>query len=85
MVMLKRLDTGSPWPLHNGGNGKYAMEDGALRLTQVVRASTAAPTYFAPERIAIQSRNGNTDDGAFVDGGVTPFNDPAWQLLMLDV
>jgi uncharacterized protein len=83
MIMTKRLDTGSPWPLNNGGLGKYAAQDGALRLTQVIRASTAAPTYFAPEAIAIHARDGSVVDGAFVDGGVTPFNDPALQLLML--
>jgi len=83
MIMAKRLDTGSPWPLNNCGRGKYAAQDGALRLTQVVRASTAAPTYFAPEEIAIHARDGSVVDGAFVDGGVTPFNDPALQLLML--
>ena len=83
MIMTKRLDTGSPWPLNNGGHGNYAAQDGALRLTQVVRASTAAPTYFAPEEIAIHARDGSVVNGAFVDGGVTPFNDPALQLLML--
>ena len=83
MIMTKRLDTGSPWPLNNGGHGPYAAQDGALHLTQVIRASTAAPTYFAPEEIAIHRRNGSVVDGAFVDGGVTPFNDPALQLLML--
>jgi uncharacterized protein len=83
MIMTKRLDTGSAWPLNNGGRGKYAAQDGALRLTQIVRASTAAPTYFAPEEIMIHAREGTVVDGAFVDGGVTPFNDPALQLLML--
>ena len=83
MIMTKRLDTGSPWPLHNSGGGPYAAEDGALHLTQIVRASTAAPTYFAPEEMQIHSRSGSVVDGAFVDGGVTPFNDPALQLLML--
>jgi uncharacterized protein len=83
MIMTKRLDTGSPWPLHNSGRGRYATEDGAMRLAQVVRASTAAPTYFAPEEIEVRSRNGAKFKGAFVDGGVSPFNDPALQLLML--
>jgi hypothetical protein len=83
MVTTKRLDTGSPWPLTNGGGGRYAAQDGALRLTQVVRASTAAPTYFEPERIKISSRDGSVVDGEFVDGGVSPFNDPSLQLLML--
>jgi hypothetical protein len=83
MIMAKRLDTGSPWPLNNGGRGEFAAQDGALLLTQIVRASTAAPTYFAPQEIPIHSRNGTVVNGAFVDGGVTPFNDPALQLLML--
>jgi uncharacterized protein len=83
MIMTKRLDTGSPWPLNNGGRGRYATADGALRLTHVVRASTAAPTYFEPEEIKISRRDGTVVDAAFVDGGVTPFNDPTLQLLML--
>jgi hypothetical protein len=83
MIMTKRLDTGSPWPLHNHPNAKYAAQDGELLLSQVVRASTAAPTYFEPERIPISSRERKVVDGAFVDGGVSPFNDPALQLLML--
>ncbi len=83
MIMTKRLDTGSPWPLNNGGGGTYAKQDGALRLAEVVRASTAAPTYFEPQEIKISSRDGDTVEGEFVDGGVSPFNDPALQLLML--
>ena len=62
---------------------EFATQDGALRLTEIVRASTAAPTYFRPQAIRISSRDGSTVDAAFVDGGVSPFNDPALQLLML--
>ncbi|MHC1945044.1 patatin-like phospholipase family protein [Bradyrhizobium sp. UFLA06-06] len=83
MIMTKRLDTGSPWPLHNHPDAIFAKQDGGLRLTQVVRASTAAPTYFSPQEITISSRSGGAVSGAFVDGGVSPFNDPALQLLML--
>jgi hypothetical protein len=50
-----------------------------------VRASTAAPTYFEPQTIEIASRDGKVVKGAFVDGGVSPFNDPTLQLLMLAV
>lgn len=84
MIMTKRLDTGSPWPLHNHPRARYSAQDGKLSLTQVVRASTAAPTYFEPQTIRISSPGkGVTTTGAFVDGGVSPFNDPALQLLML--
>jgi patatin-like phospholipase len=85
MIMTKRLDTGSPWPLHNHPGARYAAQDGQLRLSQVVRASTAAPTYFEPQTMEISSRDGKTVKGSFVDGGVSPFNDPALQLLMLAV
>jgi predicted patatin/cPLA2 family phospholipase len=83
MIMTKRLDTGSPWPLHNHPDAAYAAQDGRLLLTQVVRASTAAPTYFEPEQIEISSRDGSSVLGAFVDGGVSPYNDPALQMLQL--
>ena len=83
MIMTKRIDTGSPWPLHNHPEGRYYGQDGMLHLTKVVRASTAAPTYFEPEQIDITSRTGAVVHGAFVDGGVSPFNDPALQLLVL--
>jgi uncharacterized protein len=85
MIMTKRLDTGSPWPLHNHPNARFAAQDGKLLLSHVVRASTAAPTYFEPQTIEISSRDGTVVKGAFVDGGVSPFNDPALQLLMLAV
>jgi len=83
LVMTKRFDTGSPWPLHNHPSATYAAQDCALRLVEIVRASTAAPTYFQPEEIAISSRAGVIVQGAFVDGGVSPFNDPSLQLLMV--
>src|SRR5439155_22767862 len=58
------------------GNGDYL-------LWQAVRASTAAPDYFDPERITIAAIPGHPPiDGDFVDGGVSPFNNPALQALM---
>jgi hypothetical protein len=45
----------------------------------------ATPTYFKPETIKISSRDGKIVKGAFVDGGVSPFNNPALQTLMLAV
>jgi hypothetical protein len=50
----------------------------------VVRASTAAPRYFEPERIVISQGSGEQKSvqGEFVDGGVSPFNNPALQAVM---
>lgn len=93
MVMTKRLDTGSPWPLHNNPKGKYyndrpqrvgGLGNKHFLLRSIVRASTAAPSYFEPERLHVSTdETGNYVDGAFVDGGVSPSNNPALQLLML--
>ncbi len=93
MVMTKRLDTGSPWPLHNNPKGKYyndrperagGLGNKHFLLRSIVRASTAAPSYFEPERLHVSTdETGNYVDGAFVDGGVSASNNPALQLLML--
>ncbi len=91
LVMTKRMDTGSPWPLGNNPKGKYfraaagddwiSNED--FPLWQVVRASTAAPSYFKPEKITIsRKRGGKPIRGEFVDGGVSPFNNPTLQAFM---
>ncbi|MDX1521785.1 MAG: patatin-like phospholipase family protein [Anaerolineae bacterium] len=87
MVMTKRLDTGSPWLLHNNPRGKYyGARPGSTYtpnrdylIRTVVRASAAAPHYFEPEQIQISPDT----IGAFVDGGVSPYNNPALQSLML--
>jgi patatin-like phospholipase/acyl hydrolase len=91
LIMTKRFDTGSPWPLGNNPNGRYFRAGADARwisnadypLWQVVRASTAAPSYFDPERITIAAETGKTPvEGTFVDGGVSPFNNPSLQALM---
>lgn len=86
-VVMKRLDTGSPWVVFNNPRGKYfeqrpgsnAIPNKDFLVRDVVRASTAAPTYFKPELIEV----GAGQKGAFVDGGVSPHNNPALLLFML--
>jgi hypothetical protein len=90
LVVIKRLDTSSPWPVSNNPNGKYfksrpggTIGNGDYLLWQAVRASTAAPDYFDPERITIAAMPGHTPIyGDFVDGGVSPFNNPSLQAVM---
>ncbi len=91
LVVTKRLDTGSPWPLGNNPAGKYFragkddswISNGDYPLWQVVRASTAAPSYFDPESITIAAAAGKVPQtGTFVDGGVSPFNNPSLQAFM---
>lgn len=78
-VIAKRADTASTWPINNHPGGRYFEHNRAMPLHQVVRASTAAPTYFIPEALEV----GEGERGAFVDGGVSMANNPALQLFLV--
>ncbi|HEV8333304.1 MAG TPA: patatin-like phospholipase family protein [Steroidobacteraceae bacterium] len=91
LVMTKRLDTGSPWPISNNPKGAYfaarpnaVVGDADYPLWQVVRASTAAPAYFDSQQITIAraAAGAKAVTGEFVDGGVSPFNNPALMAMM---
>lgn len=84
MAVLRNISTGSPWPLTNNPEAKYndpGRPDSNLKLPlwQVVRASTAAPVYFPPEVVQLDPSNPERAF-VFVDGGTTPYNNPAWAL-----
>ncbi|NJO21939.1 MAG: hypothetical protein HC868_02055 [Sphingomonadales bacterium] len=76
-------------------DGSY-MGNRYYRLADLVCASAAAPYYFAPKRLRmvhkgksrIEDERGvqhkiEDTHGIFIDGGVSPFNNPALTLLML--
>ena len=69
MMVMRNATTDSPWTICNNPQAKYNDRQRtdcnlALPLWQLVRASTAAPTFFPPEQIAIGKNN-----FIFVDGG----------------
>ncbi len=83
MLVLRNATTGSAWPVSNNPFAAYNEPARTtcnlkLPLWQLVRASTAAPSYFPPEQIQI-----GTNQFLFVDGGVTSFNNPAFQLFLM--
>lgn len=84
LVVTMNRSTDSPWPITNNPNAKYndpKRLDCNLRipLYQLVRASTAAPAYFRPETLQWDPNNPEKTF-VFVDGGVTPYNNPAFLL-----
>ena len=95
MIMIRRADTASPWPVHNNPVGKYYagppensgeqwMANKDFNVADLVLASTAAPSYFEPQKMVVgRLPNGHPEVGLFVDGGVTPHNNPALALLRL--
>ncbi|MBW1298123.1 patatin-like phospholipase family protein [Aquimarina litoralis] len=78
-IITKRIDTLSTWPLTNHPNAKYYDQNKGILLHKLIRASTAAPTYFQPQKINV----GANELGTFIDGGVSLANNPALQLFLL--
>ncbi len=82
-IVAKRADTNSAWALLNHPQGKFfdtiLGKNKNIPLWQAVRASSAAPTYFAPQMIDV----GDGQQAAFIDGGVSMSNNPSLLLLMV--
>lgn len=84
LVVTMNRTTDSPWPISNNPNAKYNKIDRAdcnlkIPLYQLVRASTAAPAYFRPETLQ-WAPDDPEKTFVFVDGGVTPYNNPSFLL-----
>lgn len=98
-VVTKRIDTGSVWVLTNNPRHKFwdrnsphwrafwdrtdpALQfyaNGSYDLELIVRASASAPFFLNPVPFDIAA----DQTGLFLDGGASPFNDPAAELLMM--
>ncbi|MBK8744219.1 patatin-like phospholipase family protein [Propionivibrio sp.] len=89
MMVLRNHTTDSPWPVSNNPRAMYNQrfkDDGSPRtdcnldlpLWQLVRASTAAPTFFPPEVVTFAPGTPDEYQFIFVDGGVTTYNNPAF-------
>lgn len=83
MMVMRNVTTDSPWPVSNNPLAKYndtARDDCNLKLPlwQLVRASTAAPTFFPPEVVTFGEDKAKQYQFIFVDGGVTTYNNPAF-------
>ncbi|RYZ21853.1 MAG: patatin [Chitinophagaceae bacterium] len=82
LVVTMNRSTDSPWPISNNPQAPFnqdSLPDCNLRipLYQLVRASTAAPAYFRPETLQWDPADPDKTF-VFVDGGVTPYNNPAF-------
>ncbi len=92
-IHAKRIDTGSAWVITNHPLGIFydppadssVFPNKRYRLTDLVLASAAAPTFFDEITIDIEFDQNRrpTQKGYFVDGAVSANNNPGMQLLML--
>ena len=96
-IVMKRMDTGSVWPITNnpaaryweaapvaGSNRQHRRANKDYKLWELIRSSTAAPRFFTHKEVAIVD---GLDDGAsrgkFIDGAVSPHNSPALKMFMM--
>lgn len=80
LVVAKRADTGSVWALVNIPTNKFYEMNRHMRLWEILRSSTAAPTFFKPQYL---TDVGGGEEAVFVDGGVSMHNNPSVKLLMV--
>ncbi len=86
-IVAKRLDTGSAWIINNIPHAPYFEDapDGSyignrhFDVAELLRAATAAPVFFDQQPVEI----GPGQTATFVDGGLSPYNDPSLALLKL--
>ncbi|MCA9182174.1 MAG: patatin-like phospholipase family protein [Planctomycetales bacterium] len=83
MMVMRNHSTDSPWPVTNNPSAKYNQPDRKdcnlnLPLWQLLRASTAAPTFFPPELIVLAPGTPDEYQFIFIDGGITTYNNPAF-------
>ena len=77
LIIIRNATTGSTWPVCNNPKAKYNNRELSdcnldLILCELVRASTAAPTYFEPEPLML-----GKEEFQFIDGGISPHNNPS--------
>ena len=83
MMVMHNAETDSCWPISTNPDAKYNNPDHddcnlKLRLWQLVRASTAAPSFFPLEEVHLGKRVFR-----FQDGGLTAHNNHALKLFQM--
>jgi len=82
LLVAKNATLGNNWFFTNHPNNKFFANNKDIPLWHIVRASSAAPTYFPPHAFAVPDGKGDEVIYEFIDGGVSSYNNPALQLFL---
>jgi predicted acylesterase/phospholipase RssA len=82
LLITKNVTLGNNWLFTNNAGNKYFDNNKDLFLCDIVRASSAAPTYFPPHTIQIPDGQAGPNEYEFIDGGVSSYNNPSLQVFL---
>ena len=77
MMVSKNATSGDTWFFVNAEHSKFYKKNAELPLWQLIRASSAAPTYFPPQTLRVDDKRYE-----FIDGGMSSYNNPSFQLFL---
>lgn len=91
MIVTNNVTRGQNWFFVNNTvkeeykePNKYLESHKDIPLWQIVRASSAAPTFFPPFPIQVKNtKNPSSNESCeFIDGGIGSYNNSSWQLFL---
>ncbi len=81
LIVAKNATLGNDWFFTNNPKNKFFPQNSALPLWELVRCSSAAPTYFPPHAMSIPDGE-SKQSYEFIDGGVSSYNNPSLQVFL---
>jgi len=82
LIVAKNATLGNDWFFTNNPKNKFFAQNSGLPLWELVRCSSAAPTYFPPYAMSITDGTGKSQTYEFIDGGVSSYNNPSLQVFL---
>jgi hypothetical protein len=82
VIVAKNATLGNDWFFTNNPKNRFFEQNSGLPLWQIVRSSSAAPTYFPPQTMSIPDGSGKAQSYEFIDGGVSSYNNPSLQVFL---
>jgi uncharacterized protein len=82
LLVAKNATEGNDWFFTNNPGNRFFDNNKDIPLWHIVRASSAAPTYFPPHAFSVIDETGVQQSYEFIDGGVSSYNNPSLQVLL---
>ena len=82
LLVTKNATLGNDWFFSNHHSNRFFANNAQIPLWHIVRASSAAPTYFPPHSFAVPDSTGKPQTYEFIDGGVSSYNNPSLQVFL---